>query len=396
MWKAANGRLIGNTAFEYFRQRETGSEVARRNASRPLVFRVGHADHGLYRFVEPRLIPHAEELRIARDPKRQIDERLEAYQSIVDTDLGDTFFSRSRQLEREIGLRQVYLKFEGGNPTGTHKDRIAFAQVTDALRRGYSGITVATCGNYGAAVARAAWLAGISCTVFFPGTYHPRRVDHMLACGAEIRWAPAECDYENTVVLSQGFAKEQGVYDANPGGDNTAIQLEAYGQIAYEIYRELGDAPAAVAVPVSNGTTLAGIYRGFVSLFRRGKTSHIPRMVAGSSFHKNPIIRSFSKDELWCVDLKPESLRETSINEPLINWHSLDGDLALQAIRESQGWARDISDRAMLHCARSLREWDSITALPAATAGLMALATQHLAAPLSGGRYVAVITGKRP
>ena len=54
-----------------------------------------------------------------------------------------------------MGLRQIYLKFEGGNPSGTQKDRIAFAQAMDAMRRGFDAITVATCGNYGVAVALA-------------------------------------------------------------------------------------------------------------------------------------------------------------------------------------------------------------------------------------------------
>ena len=99
-------------------------------------------------------------------------------------------------------------------------------------------------------------------------------------------------DYESVVDVSRRRADQDEVYDANPGGANTALQLRAYGEIAYEIYDELRDAPAAVAVPVSNGTTLAGIHKGFVSLYRRGKTSRIPKMVAGSSFGKNPIVQA--------------------------------------------------------------------------------------------------------
>ena len=121
----------------------------------------------------------------------------------------------------------------------------------------------------------------------------------------------------------------------------------AYGQIAYEIYDELRDAPLVVAAPVSNGTTLAGIYRGFLSLYRRGKTSRMPRIVAGSSFRKNPIVQAFLKNLPSCEDLNPEKIRETSVNEPLINWHSIDGDDALEAIRLTQGWAADASDKAM-------------------------------------------------
>ncbi|MFH1130923.1 MAG: pyridoxal-phosphate dependent enzyme, partial [Pseudomonadota bacterium] len=94
--------------------------------------------------------------RIATDSSRPLDQRLEAYQDIFDSEVGDTTLSRARNTEREFGIRQLYFKFEGGNPSGTQKDRIAYAQAMDALRRGYDSIVVATCGNYGAAIAKAA------------------------------------------------------------------------------------------------------------------------------------------------------------------------------------------------------------------------------------------------
>jgi len=80
-------------------------------------------------------------------------------------------------MEREVGLRQLYLKFEGGNPTGTQKDRIAFAQAMDALRRGFDAMTVATCGNYGAAVAMAASFAGLRCYIYLPEGYGCKHAD---------------------------------------------------------------------------------------------------------------------------------------------------------------------------------------------------------------------------
>ena len=74
---------------------------------------------------------------IAANPTRDLDERLEAFENIIDSEIGDTILVRARNLEREVGKRQLYLKFEGGNTTGTQKDRIAFAQSMDALRRGF-------------------------------------------------------------------------------------------------------------------------------------------------------------------------------------------------------------------------------------------------------------------
>jgi len=335
---------------------------------------------------------YEQQRKIAMDPSYPLDERLEAYEDIIDSEVGDTNLWRARNIEREVGLRQIYLKFEGSNPTGTQKDRIAFAQAMDALRRGFDTITIATCGNYGVAMAVAAQLAGLRCLIFLPETYHSKRVNEMTDLGAEIRRTPG--DYEAAVEVSIEHARNKEYYDANPGGDNIILQLRNYGKIAYEIYDELRDAPLVVAAPVSNGTTLAGIHKGFISLYRRGKISRIPHMVAGSSFRKNPIVMAYLSNSETCTDLKPESIKETKVNEPLINWHSIDGDLALNAVRESRGWASNASDRNMLKYARLIREKEGINTLPASTAGLIALIEQHRKEGLPNDRYVIVLTGK--
>lgn len=321
------------------------------------------------------------------------EERISAFRDIIDREIGDTALTRARNIEREYNLRNLYLKFEGGNPTGTHKDRIAFAQVLDALRRGYEAVTLATCGNYGAAMALACNLAAVKCIVFIPEGYKTKRLADMTRYGAEIHFAGR--DYEESCVLSRAVAENEEIYDANPGGANTVLQLEAYAQISYEIYDELRDAPAAVAVSVSNGTTLAGIYLGFLSLYRRCKTSRIPRIIAGSSYRKNPIIESYVKGSRSCIDLNPLSIKETEINEPLINWHSIDGNEALDAIYESSGFASYVSDKAMRDAVTMLKKTDGMMVLPASTAGMIALLNKHNAENFPGDRYVAVITGKQ-
>ena len=261
------------------------------------------------------LLPELETQKsVAADVNFPIENRLEAYEDIFDSEIGDTSLSRARNIEREVGFRQIYLKFEGGNPTGTQKDRIAFAQVLDAMRRGYDSITMATCGNYGAAMAFATSLSSLRCIIYIPESYHTKRAKEMTDYGAEIFSVPV--DYEAAVQFSHERAQKDELYDANPGGANTAIQLQAYGQIAYEIYDELRDAPASVAIPVSNGTTLAGIYKGFLSLYRRGKISRIPLLIAGSSFGKNPIIHAFLKKTPHCYDFEPTKIRETAVTEP--------------------------------------------------------------------------------
>ncbi|MEZ5042469.1 MAG: pyridoxal-phosphate dependent enzyme [Saprospiraceae bacterium] len=322
-----------------------------------------------------------------------LDSRLEAFDFIADSEVGDTPLIRARNVERELGIRQIYLKFEGGNPTGTQKDRIAFAQAGDALRRGFEGISLATCGNYGSSCSLAAKYAGLRSVVFIPESYHTKRIEEMVQLGAEINRVPG--DYENAVLASQEYALKHELYDANPGGDNTPLQLSAYAQIAYEIYDDLRDAPKIVAVPVSNGTVLTGIYKGFQSLYRRGKTSRIPLMVAGSAAKKNPIVQAYLRNKTSCEDLKPDLIKETEINEPLINWHSFDGEATLQAIRSTEGWAADVTDKKMLELAKMLKEKEGLNVLPASTAGLGALANPPLPSIVQNDRFVVILTSRK-
>jgi threonine synthase len=330
---------------------------------------------------------------IACDINQPVEIRLEAFEDVIDSQIGDSTLARARNIERHIGLRQLYLKFEGGNPTGTQKDRISFAQAMDAMRRGFDTITMATCGNYGVAMALSASMSGLNCHIFIPEKFQTKRKSEMIALGAKI--ISVTGDYEKAVLESQDYALKNEFYDANPGGANTAIQLRAYGEIAYEIYDELRDAPAVVAVPVSNGTTLAGLYKGFLSLYRRGKTSKMPKMIAGSSFNKNPIVNACLKGKMSCEDLEPSKIRETKINEPLINWHSIDGNLALSAIRATGGWAHNASDKSMLAYSRKIKEQEGMHVLPASTAGLIAIIEQHNKSNLPNDRYVAILTGRK-
>ncbi|MEZ5072158.1 MAG: pyridoxal-phosphate dependent enzyme [Bacteroidales bacterium] len=338
--------------------------------------------------------------REARELSRQVQDksltlidRIESYEDIINLEIGDTSMTRARNMEREYDVRQLYLKFEGGNPTGTQKDRIAFSQCHDALRRGYDTVTLASCGNYGAAMAMAAQLAGLQCNIFIPENYHTARIQEMEALGARV--IRHEGSYEDSVEYSIKTAEEKEWYDANPGGKNTPLQLNSYAEIANEIYDSLRDAPRMVAVPVSNGTLLAGIYRGFVSLHKRGKTSRIPHMIAASSTHKNPVVVSFQKGLENCIDLLPSKIRETKVNEPLINWHSFDGDEALYALRQSDGLAFNVSDEKLTRFSKQLREKEGLHVLPASTAGLSAILQQHQKESLDPDRYVVILSGRK-
>ena len=324
--------------------------------------------------------------QISGDKRVELLQRMAAFRRIIELEVGVTWLRKSRSIERDFGIPNIYLKFEGENPSGTQKDRIAFAQVADALRRGFTDVALATCGNYGVAVALAAKLAGLGCHIFVPAGYHTDRLTEMETLDGKI-YRPAG-SYEDVVGISSERAKTEGWYDANPGGLNTELQLEAYAGLGRELRQELGYAPVSCAVPVSNGTLLAGIHRGLGG----GEET---LMIAASATAKNPIVHSFRRGLKSCVDLDPEKIRETVINEPLINWHSFDGEEALWSLYKSGGLAYNVSDERMRKMATYLSEREALRVLPASTAGLVALLKMHEEGVLPEGTHVAVLTAKR-
>ena len=93
--------------------------------------------------------------------------------------------------------------------------------------------------------------------------------------------------------------------------------------------------------------------------------------------------------------MDPGNIRETKINEPLINWQSVDGDLVLEGIKDTDGWAGYASDRKMLLFTRLIREKEGLNVLQASTAGLIAFLEKNNKTPLPNDRYVAVLTGRK-
>ena len=287
--------------------------------------------------------------------------------------IGDTLFARLKNMEKLLDFSKFYVKFEAGNPTGTMKDRASYATLKYAKDNGFDTIAVASCGNFGASIVKLSKLFEIVPHVYIPESYHSPRIAEMERMGGIIHRAPGT--YEELVDLSGAEAGEQGWYNGNPGTEeNSKVSFEAYESIAYEIFDELEYAPDAVSVSVSNGTCFTGVFRGFRKMFRRGKTDKIPVMVAASTTGGNPIISSFNDGKKKIEDLKPDDITETPENEPIVNWKSLDGQAALDALWESDGYACAVSDPIMIAFSSLLEKEEGLSVLPASAASVAGMA----------------------
>jgi len=286
--------------------------------------------------------------------------------------IGDTIFTRSRNIEQLLGYSNIYLKFEGGNPTGTMKDRAAYACLRVAKEKGFGELVIGSCGNFGASFVHLSRIFGITTHVYIPEKYHTPRIAEMERQGGVIHRAPGT--YEEVVEFSGVEAGKRGWYNANPGTpENRAASIEAYATIAYEIVKRMGRAPDVVAVPTGNGTTLAGINHGFQNLLRAGKTAKAPAVIASSTDGGNPVVSCWLAGKRRIEDLKPDGLVETALNEPLVSWKSFDGQEALDALWESGGWAAHVTDGEMVRYSGIVAREEGLSVLPASCVSLAAL-----------------------
>jgi len=286
--------------------------------------------------------------------------------------IGDTLFARLKNMEKLLDFSKFYVKFEAGNPTGTMKDRASYATLSHAKENEFNTIAVASCGNFGASIVKFSKIFEITPHVYIPESFHSPRIAEIEKMGGIIHRAPGT--YEDLVDLCTKEAEEEGWYNGNPGTeDNCRVSYEAYESIAYEIFDELEYAPDVVSVSVGNGTCFTGVFRGFRSMFRKGETDKIPVMIAASTTGGNPIISSYLDGKRKIKNLKPDSITETSENEPIVNWKSLDGQDALDALWDSEGYASAVSDEFMVTFSDLLMREEGLSVLPASAASVAAM-----------------------
>jgi len=276
-------------------------------------------------------------------------------------------------------LPHVSLKCEFEGPTHTQKDRVAGALVRAAIDLGLSGITVGSCGNFGAAIAYASGQQRLPCTVFVPRTYSHTRAEEIEQLGASVvAWGTC---YEDAVAASQDFARSNGAFDANPIGEAGEIAVRAYGDIVDELAVQSPLRIGSIWIPVGNGTCAAGVYHrlrelgmdtAVCSVGRRGNTAVTASLLAGR-----------------VIEIDRNSLRETWVNEPLVNWRSLHVVEGMEAVQRTRGHFCEAEDEQLLAAHAEVEQGPR--ASPAGAAGLVGL--KHFADSLNHDHaHVVVLT----
>ena len=171
---------------------------------------------------------------------------------------GGTPLLPAPRLSERLGC-ELWLKWEGANPTGSFKDRGMTVAVSRALERGAPGVVCASTGNTAASAAAYAARAGLPAVIVLPGGAVARgKLVQAVAVGAELR--EVDGSFEEAHSLARRLAEDEGWVNVNSTNPD---RIEGQASAALEIVEQLGEPPATLALPYGGGGNTRAYVRGF-------------------------------------------------------------------------------------------------------------------------------------
>lgn len=285
---------------------------------------------------------------------------------IVSIGEGGTPLVRCNRLARELGIEELYIKFEGANPTGSFKDRGMTVGVTKSIEYGAEIVACASTGNTSASLAAYAARSGLKCLVFLPkGKVALGKLTQTLIFGARVFAIRGNFDRALELVRE--------LCDQNPSIHllNSINPFRPQGQktIAYEVFEQLPGVPDRVIVPMGNCANIWAIYKGFYELKLAGITKRIPKMTGIQAKGSMPIVRAFKKGWDYFEPVKSPETIATAIRIG----NPVNGKKALYAIRESRGLAESVSDSEIVRAQKLIASLEGLGVEPASAASVAGL-----------------------
>lgn len=282
---------------------------------------------------------------------------------------GWTPLLRARRLGATLGLRRLYIKDEGLNPTGSFKARGASAAVTRALHLGARAIVAASNGHAGAAVAAYGARAALPVRVFAPKDVKPAFATAAAFHGAEV--TAVDGGSSDADRASAAFAAEGGA--CNLSAFSEPYRLEGKKTIGYEIAEQLGwEVPDWIICPAASGTAFVALWKAFTEMASLGWIDPVrrPHIVAVQAAGCAPIVRAVGSGS---ERIEPWESAARTLGDDLRVTEPIGGPLVLRAIRESGGAAIGVGDAEMVAEMKTLARLEGVAAAPGGGATLHAL-----------------------
>ena len=298
---------------------------------------------------------------------------------IISLGEGNTPLIRLNNIPRWTGKDvDIYVKYEGLNPTGSFKDRGMTMAVTKAVEDGSNAIICASTGNTSAAAAAYASRAGIKAFVLIP--------DGKIAMG---KLAQAMMHGSVVIQINGNFdAGMQLVKDVAETAPVTIVnsinpyRLQGQKTAAFEILEELGGAPDFHCLPVGNAGNISAHWMGYKEYHEHGIVNDTPRMVGYQAAGAAPFIRGAMVDE-------PETVA-TAIRIG----HPQSWDKAWDVKKESEGWFDECTDTEILAAQKLLAEKEGVFCEPASATSVAGALRDIKAGKIpEGSKVVCTLTG---
>lgn len=289
--------------------------------------------------------------------------------NVVSLSEGWTNLVECRNVAKILGLKSLYVKFEGLNPTGSFKDRGMTVGVSKAIEQGYKSTMCASTGNTSASLSAYSSRAGIRCIVLIPkGKIALGKVAQAIAYGAEIFQVEGNFD-DSLKVAGEICEKDRKILLLN---SLNPFRIEGQKTVAFEIVEQLGHVPDYVVLPVGNGGNISAAWKGFNELFEDGigdivgahAEKKLPRMMAVQAEGAAPIARAFmaKRREIEPVIDPYTEASAINIGSP-VSWMK-----ALSAIYDSGGSSDYVSDEEIFTAQKLLASKEGLFVEPASAA----------------------------
>ncbi|GMQ59986.1 threonine synthase [Vallitalea sediminicola] len=275
--------------------------------------------------------------------------------------VGWTPLYRSNNLEDKIGIKELYIKDEGLNPTASLKDRASAVAVVKALENQAKTIACSSTGNAASSLAGNAARVGLSTVIFVPKRAPQGKLAQLLIYGAKV--ISVEGDYRETFELSKEAIDHWGWYNRNAAINPHLV--EGKKTVAMEIAEQMKwQVPDWVAVSVGDGCTIGGVYKGFYDLLNIGLITRIPKILGVQAEGCCPFYTAYTQNE----PLKPTE--ENTIADSISVGIPRNPVKALNAVKNSKGTWITVSDEAILEAMKTLGSSEGIFGEPAGVTGL--------------------------
>lgn len=293
-------------------------------------------------------------------------------QNIVTLNEGGSPLLKAEGLAEKIGLRNLYLKDETRNPTGSFKDRSMTVGVSKAVEFEVKTVTTASSGNAAASLAAYSAKAGLRCFAFVLESASMAKIAQIRLHGTRVvKVKPVEEGKDPTVQMLRKVVEEYGWYPCPSFGPFNPYQVEGPKTISYEIIEQLGwKPPDWIIIPVGSACLLAGVWKGLRDFREIGFTDSMPKLAAIQSTGCAPLVRAF-REKKSPREIKPWKNPRT-VAGGLADVFPWDADAALDVLRKS-GIAEAVPDDEILEAQKLLASVEGVFAEPSGVASLAGL-----------------------